>query len=177
MESAEDSPAQTGESQTGESQTGAPRAGSAEASGFVLDHLLAALGDAMPGDQHGRLAPYIARAAHAATDPPIERRRALRCAEWADEIVAIPAHSHLAKLARRAREVVRQLGRTASSEIADAQLLVYWRDHAAVSPGIAAEATMVAEAIHVATAVADQVGWEEVPWQSLIEDLLAITKP
>ena len=171
MESPEDSPAQAGESQTEEV------AEAAEASSFVLDHLLAALGDAMPAGQREKLAPYGARAAHAGTDPAAERRRALRCAEWADEIVAIPAHSHLAKLARRAREVVRELGRTASSEIADAQLLVYWRDHAAVSPEVAAEATWVAEAIHVAKAVADQVGWEEVPWESLIEDLLAVTAP
>ena len=83
-------------------------------------------------------------------------------------------------------EAVKQVAQTLGAEIADASnatgftdLVVYLNvnrgalpDHVSVSPKLEAEITWVYEAVHVAADVAKEIGWDEVPWQQLLDDVI-----
>ena len=138
---------------------------------FIVTHLIDGLRDVLPESEQPELAAYEARAAIAGSDETAEWHRAYRCARWAADVVAAPANTGLTGELRRVLEVVKQVEETVGGQISNFFELPYRQ---AVSPKLEAELTWVYEALHVAEKVADKVGWAEVGWEALLEDLLAI---
>lgn len=138
---------------------------------FVVTHVIGALRDAMPEEEAAKLAPYEERASVAGSGDAAEWHRAYRCAQWAAEIVARPAHTHLAGELRKALEVVKQVEEVVGGQVSNFFEIPYGQ---ALSPRLETEITWVYEAVHVASRVADKVGWDEVGWPALLEDLLAV---
>ena len=149
--------------------------------------LLKGLSDAMPAEQRAKVEPYEARASRAGADPGLEWQRAYKCAKWAEQIVSLPDHNHLLGEASRAIEAVREMEKTIGAELADLIELPFASREGAmlsmslgggrgypVSPRFEAEIEWVFEAVHVAEKVAGKVGWDAVPWQALVDDMLAV---
>jgi hypothetical protein len=143
-----------------------------DTSSFMITHLVQGLSHVMPEAEQAKLGPYSERAAHAGSDKTAEWHRAYKCAKWAEQIVSVPAHHHLVAEIERALEAVKEVEETIGGELGDV-LEVPLR--IAVSPKFEAEITWVYEAVHVAEKVANKVGWEAVPWEQLLDEVLQIS--
>jgi hypothetical protein len=140
---------------------------------FMAAHLLECLSAAMTPELKEEVAPYRTRAARLGTDPRAEWQRAFACARWAVSVAAPPEHGHLAHLISTSQEAVRLFGDAVASE---AGLLVPeagWR----VSPQFAAEIAWVDEACRLAGELAENHGWEAVPWRGLLDSVLSVPEP
>lgn len=138
---------------------------------FIITHLIDGLRDVLPEAERARLTPYEARAASAGSDETAEWHRAYRCAQWAADVVATPTHSGLTGELRRVLQVVKHVEDTVGGQISNFFELPYRQ---ALSPKMEAELTWIYEAVHVAEKVAAKVGWAEVGWESLLDEVLAI---
>lgn len=138
---------------------------------FMITHLLTGLGHAMPADQQANLVPYQEQAAVAGSDPTVEWHRAFLCARWAKDTVDTPEHGHLRGEATKALEVVKEIEKTIGGELTD--LIQLKTMTVSVSPKFEVELTWVYEAVHVAANVADEAGWDAVPWAALVSDMLS----
>ena len=138
----------------------------------VISTLIKQLRKRLPNTERMKLSSYREQADQVDAEPKLEWRRAFTCARWAERTVSLPAHSHLAAEAARATEVVKEVAATLGSEIFDLELLTRAR---AVSPRFEAELAWVEEAANVAERVAAQAGWDAVPWEHLLQDMLAIS--
>ena len=143
----------------------------ADQSSFIVTHLIDGLRDVLPEAERPKLAPYEARAATAGSDETTEWHRAYRCARWAADVVATPANSGLAGELRKALQVVKEVEATVGGQISNFFELPYRQ---ALSPRMEAELTWIYEAVHVAENVAGKVGWSEVGWEALLDEVLAI---
>ena len=81
----------------------------------------------LPVQARARLSAYAEQALVAGSEPTAEWHRAFACARWADRIVAIPAHQHLAAEAAKALEIVREIGITIGGEIRELEYLPFGR--------------------------------------------------
>jgi hypothetical protein len=142
-------------------------------SSFIISHLISGLSHVMAEDEQTKLAPYERQAAEAGSEPTAEWHRAYKCAKWAESTVSLPAHHHLVAEAAKAIEVVTRVEKTVGAEIGDL-LEVPFAAGFSVSPRFEAEITWVYEAVHVAEKVAAKVGWDHVPWQQLLVDVLSV---
>lgn len=140
-------------------------------SSFMITHLIDALRDVLPPDASDQLNAYALRAAHAGSAKDAERSRALACARWSERIVALPAHRHLRAEVAKSIEAVRLAETTTAFQLGQ---LVAAESRSGVSPEFAAEIDWIYEAVHVAAKVAGEIGWPKVPWQQLLDDMLAI---
>jgi hypothetical protein len=166
---------------------GSPAAGGEDGeASFVLTHLIDGLKAALPESERPKLAVYEEAAKRAGANETAEWHRAFTCAQWATQVVGLPAHSHLRRGADKAIEAVKQVAQTIGAEIGDAasasgltDLVVSLNanrgalpDRVSVSPKMEAEITWVYEAVHVAEDVAHEIGWDAVPWPQLLDDVL-----
>jgi hypothetical protein len=137
----------------------------------IISSAITAFHEHLPASETAKLVGYQAQADTAGADPRAEWHRAYACARWADQIVTIPEHRHLAADAKKALEIVREVGVTFGAELRD---LGYLPLGQAVSPRFQTELAWLYEAVHVARKVAEKFGWDEVPWEQLLRDMLAI---
>jgi hypothetical protein len=130
----------------------------------MLRYLDDALENALPDDEYAKLTAHDAEIAK--TTSHGDFHRCLRCAEWAVEVTARPEHSHLAHLVHELRATVHEFHETG------------WAvDFGIFTPGRTitdVELTWVDDAVKVAKAAAEKSGWENVPWESLLQELIAI---
>ena len=143
----------------------------ADQSSFIISHLIGGLRDVMPESERPKLAPYEVRAATAGSDETAEWHRAYRCARWAADVVATPVDTGLAGGLRKALQVVKEVEETVGGQISNFFEIPYRQS---LSPKMDAELTWIYEAVHVAEDVAGKVGWEEVGWEALLDEVLAI---
>ena len=137
----------------------------------VILTAIKALHEKVPPSETPKLVAYQEQALVAGSDPTMEWHRAYACARWAEQIVAKPAHRHLAADAAKALEIVREVGVTFGSEVRD---LEYLPSGKAVSPHLQTELAWVYEAVHVAANVAEKIGWDAVGWEQLVQSMLDI---
>jgi hypothetical protein len=140
-------------------------------SSVIVSSAIKALHEVLPVTETAKLVAYHEQALTAGADPNAEWHRAYACARWADQIVAIPAHHHLGADAARALEIVREVGVTIGAEIRDIEYLPFGRS---VSPQFQTELAWVYEAVHVAEKAAEKSGWNAVPWEQLLQTMLAV---
>ena len=140
-------------------------------SSVIVSSAIKALHKVLPSSETSKLVAYHEQALTVGADPKAEWHRAYACARWAEEIVAIPAHHHLAADAARALEVVREIGVTLGAEIRDIEYLPFGKS---VSPRFQTELAWVYEAVHVAEKAAEKNGWDAIPWEQLLQNMLDI---
>lgn len=137
----------------------------------IIQHLLDGLANVLPAEQQGALAGFIAEARDRKATDAAEWHRAFACADWAARVVSLPERNHLAGRARRALEVVKEATQAVRSQYENLLQVPVGQQ---TSPSYEVEITWVYEAIHVAEDVAAEVGWDAVPWQELVRDVLAV---
>lgn len=131
----------------------------------VLVHLDDALAAVLPDDL---LPELTARdGAIAATTDAADRQRCLHCARWAVHLADSGRAGIIGHVVERLRAVVGELhdayvGARLGAIVAGAD------------PTIDVELSWVDDAVAAAVAAADQVGWSQVPWQALLDDLIAM---
>ncbi len=130
----------------------------------MLRYLDDALEKVLPDDEYQKLTAHDAEIA--ATTSRGDFHRCFRCAEWAVALTAQPEHSHLAHLAHEMKALVHEMHDTD------------WAiEFGVLNPGRTVtdvELAWVDDAVKVAQAAAEKSGWTSVPWEHLLEELIAI---
>jgi hypothetical protein len=131
----------------------------------MLVHLDDALDAVLPEDQ---LAELTRRdAAVAATTDAVDFQRCLHCARWAVELAGANEDGPVGRATARLRAVVHELhdvlqGARLGAELTD------------VRAATEVELRWVDDAVAAAVAAAEVVGWEQVPWPQLIDELVGM---
>jgi hypothetical protein len=145
----------------------------------ILRGLMNNLREILPEDQQPTLEKYSERAESA--KPQGDFKRARFCLHWAIKTAEGPKHSHLSGVAIRLKETHKEwqdiwLGAEFGSEveIGKGQASQEVGGDQKVGPGEDIELLWVEEATDVAKSAAEKSGWENVPWQELVEEVLKI---
>jgi hypothetical protein len=135
-------------------------AGPSEIVRYFVDRLVQIL----PEDQVGKLTAHDEAVMR--TTSRGDFHRCVHCATWAVEVTADPDRSHLEHLSQKAKMVLHELHDTgwafnfgfdtAGRIVTDVELS--WVD----------------DALSTAQGVAEHSGWDAVPWERLLEELIAI---
>lgn len=137
----------------------------------VVTTLLVELSKLLPDSERAKLDSYSDRAAAARDTGRAEWLRAYACAKWATDAATLPSDSSPVGSLKKALEVVREVGKSISGELTDLfEIPMGW----AVSPSFELEMTWVFEAIHVASEVAEKIGWPQVPWEDMVQAVLRV---
>ena len=136
----------------------------------MLVHLDDALEKVLPETELPRLEAHDPEVA--VTTSHHDFHRCFRCAEWAVDLLSPPERSPLRHLVHRLEQVVHE---EAHAEWA-------WKvgtdvPHSTHAPVLDVELTWVDDAVAAAKAVADTSGWDAVPWEHLLVDLIAMEPP
>jgi hypothetical protein len=146
----------------------------------IVKGLMNNLREILPEEQRQKLDAYTDQA-EAAT-PKGDFHRARYCLHWAVKTAESPEHSHLSGLATRLKEAHKawkdiwlgtefgtqvEVGKgAASQEIKGEQK---------IGPGEDVELLWVEEATDVAKSAAEKSGWDAVPWEQLVQEVLRIS--
>ncbi len=138
------------------------------------------LREILPDDQRQKLDGYLPQAE--ASSPKGDFRRARHCLHWAVMVAESPDHSHLSGLAIRLKETHKAwqdiwLGTEFGSEIeiGKGQPSQEIKGDQKIGPGEDIELLWVQEATDVARSAAEKSGWDAVPWEELLQEVLQIT--
>jgi hypothetical protein len=146
----------------------------------IVKGLINNLREILPEEERQKLAGY-AQQAEAAT-PKGDFHRARYCLHWAIKTAESPKHSHLSGLAVRLKETHKAwqdiwLGAEFGSEVetGKGQASQEVKGDQKIGPGEDVELLWVEEATDVANNAAEKSGWDNVPWQELLEKVLKIS--
>jgi hypothetical protein len=140
----------------------------------MLVHLDDELEKALPDKEVSKLHAHDAEVAK--TTGHHDLHRCLRCAEWAVDLLSPPEHSHLHHLIHRLEQALHEIHDSDwAMEFGVREKL---RDRGAqASPKLDVELTWVDDAVAAAKAVADKSGWDAVPWEALLIELIVMEPP
>ncbi|HEX4433871.1 MAG TPA: hypothetical protein VH012_03515 [Acidimicrobiales bacterium] len=145
----------------------------------IIEGLMNGLREALPQEEQPKLAAYAERAR--ATKPRGDLHRAWHCLHWAIEVTEQPAHSHLTGVAVRLKETYKAwqdvvLGAEFGSDvkIGTGNPSQEIKGDQKIGPGEDIELLWVGEAVSVAKSAAEKSGWDQVPWEGLLQELLEI---
>ncbi len=130
----------------------------------ILRYIDDSLEKILPEDEYRKLTALDTEMA--ATTSRGDFHRCFRCAEWAVALAGASEHSHLARLVTELK--------TALHEFHDMDWAI---DFGIFRPGRTVtdvELSWVDDALKVAQAVAQESGWDAVPWEELLRQLIAI---
>lgn len=145
----------------------------------VVKTLMLDLHAAMPEQERQKLEAYQAKAD--ATKPDGDFHRARLCLRWAVEVTEMPEHSHLAHVSTRIKEAYKawqdivfgvEFGTRVEARYGPEGHDI--RGEEKVGPGEDIELLWVGEAVSVAKAASEKAGWDKVPWERLVKDVLAV---
>jgi hypothetical protein len=138
------------------------------------------LREILPKDQRQKLEEYTERAE--ASTPKGDFHRARHCLHWAVKVAESSEHSHLSDMAIRLKETHKAwqdvwLGLEFGSDvkIGKGNPSQEIKGDQKIGPGEDVELLWVEEATDVAKSAAEKSGWENVPWEELLEEVLKIT--
>jgi hypothetical protein len=137
----------------------------------VVEYFVKKLSAVLPDAERAQLSSYTD--AVAATTDHGDLRRAWHCAGWATQLAEEPEGSHLAHLIADLKEAHKLwegtiLGIGFGMMTPDGQDL----NKDGIGPGDDVAIQWVDDAVAVATAEAEKVGWAAVPWEGLLKELL-----
>jgi hypothetical protein len=145
----------------------------------IVEGLLNGLREILPAEKQPKLAAYTQQAQR--THPRGDFHRALHCLHWAVEVTEQPRHSHLSAVGVGLKETYKAwqdtvLGAEFGSDVTlgtgnPSQEI---KGDQKIGPGEDIELLWVGEAISVAKSAAEKSGWDGVPWQELVQDVLKI---
>lgn len=137
------------------------------------------LREILPEAKRPKLEGYVQRAE--ACTPKGDFHRARYCLHWAVKTAEGPEHSHLSGVAVRLKEKHKAwqdiwLGAEFGSEveIGKGQASQEVKGDQKIGPGEDIELLWVEEATDVAKAAAEKSGWDHVPWEELLVEVLNI---
>jgi hypothetical protein len=145
----------------------------------VTKTLMLDLQAALPETERQKLEQYWAEAESAT--PKGDFHRARRCLHWAIAVAEMPEHSHLAHVSTHIKETYK-----AWQDIVFGAEFGYRVERGKgpeghditgdqkIGPGEDIELLWVGEAVSVAKAAAENAGWDKVPWEQLVRDVLSI---
>lgn len=131
----------------------------------ILAYLDDALERVLPEAEYSRLTGHDQ--AVAATTSAGDFHRCLHCARWAVTLADRSGHGGAAGIAAGLKKVVEELHDTWSG----VRFGSIVRDSPVVTD---VEVRWVDQALQTASAVAEDQGWEAVPWEQLVEELVAL---
>lgn len=145
----------------------------------IVKGLMNGLREILPEDERTKLAAYEDRAER--TQPRGDFHRAWHCLHWAIEVTEQSEHSHLSGVGVRLKETYKAwqdvvLGAEFGSDVkmGTGNPSQEIKGEQKVGPGEDIELLWVGEAMSVATSAAEKSGWDSVPWQSLLQEVLQI---
>lgn len=129
----------------------------------ILVHLDDALRNVLPDAEYAKLTRFDN--AVATTTSRGDFHRCLRCAHWAVELSEDPRRGATVHLAESVRQLVRELHEAARG-------IRFGSIVAGARPVTDMELNWVDGAVRTAQAVAEQLGWDQVPWEALVAELV-----
>jgi hypothetical protein len=145
----------------------------------IVKGLMNNLREILPEDEQRKLDAYKDQAE--ATKPKGDFHRARYCVHWAIQLAERPEHSHLSHLATHLKEIHKEwqdiaLGFEFGSEVdtGHGQVSKEIKGDQKVGPGEDIELLWVEEATDVAKSAAEKSGWDSVPWEELVKEVLKI---
>ncbi len=146
----------------------------------IVKGLMNNLREILPEDQRPTLEGYTQQAE--ASTPHGDFKRARYCLHWAVKTAESPQHSHLSGVATHLKETYKAwrdiwLGTEFGSEveIGHGQTSHEVKGDQKIGPGEDIELLWVGEATDVAKSAAEKAGWENVPWENLLREVLEIS--
>lgn len=146
----------------------------------IVKGLMNNLEEVLPEDQRAKLEAYSVQAESAT--PKGDLHRARYCLHWAIKVAESPEHSHLSGLATRLKETHKAwkdiwLGAEFGSQVEIGRGVAGHdiKGDAKTGPGEDIELLWVEEATDVAKSAAEKSGWDSVPWEQLVQEVLKIT--
>ncbi len=146
----------------------------------IVRGLMNNLREILPDEQKQTLAGYEQRAE--ATTPRGDFHRARRCLRWAVMVAESPQHSHLSGLAIRLKEKHKAwqdvwLGMEFGSDVklGTGNPSQEIKGDQKIGPGEDVELLWVEEATDVAKQAAERSGWQSVPWEALLQEVLEVS--
>ena len=116
-----------------------------------------------------------------ASSPRGDLHRAWHCLHWAIEVSEQPKHSHLSDVGIRLKETYKAwqdivLGTEFGSDVkmGTGNPSQEIKGDQKIGPGEDIELLWVGEAVSVAKSAAEKAGWDDVPWQRLVQEVLRI---
>jgi hypothetical protein len=145
----------------------------------IVKGLMNNLREILPDDQRATLDQYAEQAE--ASQPKGDFKRARYCLHWAVTTAESPKHSHLSGVGIRLKETHKAwqdiwLGEEFGSqvEIGKGQAAHEVKGDQKIGPGEDIELLWVEEATDVAKSAAEKSGWDNVPWEALLQEVLKI---
>jgi hypothetical protein len=145
----------------------------------IVKTLMLDLHAAMPEEERQKLDGYQAEAD--ATVPEGDFHRARLCLRWAVKVAEMPEHSHLAHVSTRLKETYKAWQDIVFGTEFGSRVERGWGAEGhditgkqKIGPGEDIELLWVGEAVSVAKDAAEKSGWSAVPWEQLVQDVLAV---
>jgi hypothetical protein len=145
----------------------------------IIKGLMNNLREILPDAERQKLNGYAEQADSAG--PKGDHRRARYCLHWALQVAESPKHSHLQGLSIRLKEKHKEwqdiwLGAEFGSQVkfGTGQASHEVKGDQKIGPGEDIELLWVEEATDVAKSAAEKSGWESVPWEDLVQEVLKI---
>jgi hypothetical protein len=135
----------------------------------IVSYFIREIEPSLPAAEKEKLAKYagdVAKTTHHG-----DLRRAWHCAEWAIKLSERPSSSHPDHLIKHLKEI-RKLEK---DTVFGAEFGGMVKD--GVGPGEDAEIQWVDDTVAVAKIEAERSGWDSVPWEQLLKEMLAIASP
>ena len=137
------------------------------------------LREVLPEDGQAELAAFEGQAE--SVPPRGHFPRALHCLHWAIVVAEQPKHSHLSGVSVRLKETYKawqdivlgsEFGSDVKLEKGNPSQEI--KGDQKIGPGEDSELLWLGEAVSVAKVAAENSGWENVPWQALVQEVLQI---
>jgi hypothetical protein len=145
----------------------------------IIRGLMNGLREVLPKDDQEKLAAYTEQAE--ASSPRGDLHRAWHCLDWAIKVSEQPKHSHLSDVGIRLKETYKAwqdivLGAEFGSDVkmGTGNPSQEIKGDQKIGPGEDIELLWVGEAVSVAMSAAEKAGWDNVPWQDLVQEVLRI---
>ncbi len=145
----------------------------------IVKGLMNNLREILPEEEREKLDRYTQEADGAT--PKGDFHRASHCLRWAIKVAESPEHSHLSGMAVRLKETHKAwqdiwLGLEFGSgvKMGKGQASHEIKGDQKIGPGEDVELLWVEEATDVAKNAAEKSGWDNVPWEELLEEVLKI---
>jgi hypothetical protein len=145
----------------------------------IIRGLLNGLREILPEDAQAKLAAYTEQAE--STAPRGDFHRAWHCLHWAIKVTEQPKHSHLSGVGVRLKETYKAwqdvvLGTEFGSDVkmGTGNPSQEIKGDQKIGPGEDIELLWVGEAVSVAKSAGEKSGWDTVPWEDLVQEVLNI---
>ena len=134
----------------------------------IISYYVREIGSILPAAEKEKLATYAP--AVAKTTHHGDLKRARQCAEWAVQMAERSSNSRLGHLLKHLEEI-RKLEK---DSIFGAEFGVMRVGGTGVGPGEDVEIQWVDDAVAIAKAEGQRAGWDSVPWEDLLKEMLTV---